>query len=163
LAHFHGHSELRISNPLRQHLDLTGFALPEDQKAPEDMLTADEIFDISLRRPTHVTIMGCSSARATVSDCDDLFGLTTVLYCAGASAVISALWPIGSGDGILFSEAFYGHLMGEMDNSGGPKIVNMANAMQARVLALRNSGSRNRKPYHWAGLVLSSYWLFRIK
>ena len=164
LIHFHGHSQLGKSNPLNQHLDFTGQAIPEEAKSPDDMLTADEIFNLRFKRPVHVTIMGCSSASSKVTDCDDLFGLSTALHYAGASSIVSALWPVESEDCLLFSKVFYSHLMSQMAKADGSRTVNLARAMQAAVLALRASEDtglgRPKKPYHWAGLVLNGAWLF---
>ena len=161
LIHFHGHSEVSQESPLNQHLDFTGYALLEEEKQPEDMLTVNEIFDLRLKRPALVTIMGCSTGRAKISNCDNLLGLVTAFHYAGASSVISALWPIFSPDALLFSRVFYTHLMADMASSSASKTVNLARAMQAAVLALRrSSGTRSRLPYHWAGLVLHGTWLY---
>lgn len=164
LIHFHGHSQLGKSNPLNQHLDFTGQAIPEEGKSPDDMLTADEVFDLRFKRPVHVTIMGCSSASSKVTDCDDLFGLSTALHYAGVSSIVSALWPVDSKDCLLFSKVFYSYLMSQMAKTDGSRTVNMARAMQAAVLALRASNETGsgepKKPYHWAGLVLNGAWLF---
>ena len=164
LVHFHGHSELSPKTPLNQHLDFTGYALDEDDKELDDMLTANEIFDLRLQRPTLITIMGCSSGRVKILNCDNLLGLVTAFHYAGASSVVSALWPIASPDGLAFSRVFYSRLTAEMSSSSSStdsQTVNLARAMQAAVLALRKfDGTKCRAPYHWAGLVLNGAWLF---
>ena len=148
LVHFHGHSELSPKTPLNQHLDFTGYGLEEDEKEPDDMLTANEIFDLRLKRPSLVTIMGCSSGRAKISNCDNLLGPVTAFHYAGASSVVSALWPISSSDGLAFSRVFYSRLMAEMSSSTGSRTVNLALSMQAAVLALRKpDGTKSRPPY----------------
>jgi CHAT domain-containing protein len=159
LIHFQGHSQLSDSSPLNQHLDFSGEALLEEEKEAEDMLTVNELFDTRLQRPAFATIMGCSSNQARISDCDDLLGLVTALHYAGASSVISALWPIDSRDGIAFSRVFYERLMADMAVDDTATTVNVARAMQAAILALKAREGMSW-PYHWAGLILNGAWLF---
>jgi CHAT domain-containing protein len=131
----------------------------------DTILSADEIFDIKLRKLAHITTIGCSSGRAKVSNCDDLLGLTAAFHYAGASSVVSALWPIHHDDGARFSLKFYESWMEQMKE---PKIeenraslfVNLAVAVQKAVLHVRRDEKGNvRVPYHWAGFTLSGSWL----
>ena len=102
--------------------------------------------------------MGCSSNQARISDCDDLLGLVTAFHYAGASSVISALWPIDSRDGIASSRVFYKRLMADMAMDNTATTVNVARAMQAAILTLKAREIMSW-PYHWAGLILNRAWL----
>lgn len=160
IIHFHGHVQFTENEPLRHHLELRPKPLSDD-----DILTADEIFDLRLSHFAHVTTIGCSSGRAKVSTCDDLLGLTAAFHYAGASSVVSALWPIHRDDGSRFSLKFYECWIEQLKESvveedPGSKFVNLVVAMQRAVLWVRRDEEGNiRVPYHWAGFTLSGSWL----
>lgn len=160
IIHFHGHIQLSENEPLKHHLMLRA-----QHKTDDDILTADEIFDIRLRKPAHITTIGCSSGRAKISNCDDLLGLTAAFHYAGASSVISALWPIDRDDGSRFSLKFYESWMEQrkepvLEEQAGSDLINLAVAMQKAVLHVRKDEKGNaRVPFHWAGFTLSGSWL----
>lgn len=184
VVHFHGHVQFEESGPLHHRLELrvrppapstidgdAGGADDDGGGAGDlsaaDTLEADDIFDVRLPRPTHVTLMGCRSGRSVITGADDHLGLTTALHYAGASSVLSTLWKIDTEDGLEFSKLFYGEFWREEDGLGkgddgegkGARVVNLAIAMQKAVLGLRR---RNKIPYHWAGFVLHGMWLFKL-
>ena len=160
IIHFHGHVQFTENDPLNHHLELR-----PKPSSPDDILSADEIFDVRLSQYAHVTTIGCSSGRAKVSNCDDLLGLTAAFHYAGASSVVSALWPIHRDDGFKFSLKFYENWKEQREQpiqKAKPEsgFVNLAIAMQKAVLHVRkDEQGRTRVPYHWAGFTLSGFWL----
>ena len=184
ILHYHGHVSF---NP-RSALDS---AMILNQKAYESLnlkrpgcesLAAREFFKIRLGHSALATIIGCDSGVAAISSTDDVLGLPTALFYAGAGAVVSTLWPILDADGAAFATEFYGAIeeqritarkaavaADEMEGVGrasrGANIftstVNLAMAMQTAVLKIRDDPIRKemQAPYHWAGFTLNGLWI----
>ena len=153
IVHIHGHSNFNEENALRQE-----FVLRAPNKEDSDRITAEEIFDLSFRKPSIVLAMGCNTGRAKISETDGLLSLTAAIHFAGAGAIISTLWMINKLDCMLYFKVFYGEPVKGM-RAGGSEgntsaTVNMARAMQTATLALRKDAQGSfRKPYHWAGFT----------
>lgn len=170
LIHFHGHVRFDDTEPLKHHLELA--AIREDAEgepiplSEDEILTAKDVFSLRILPGTHITTISCKSARARVTEANDLVGLGTAFHCAGAGSMISTLWNIHRDDGTRFSKYFYTHLLEQgrtRDTDGNsPEIVDMARAMQHAILKLRKSADgKLLAPYHWAGFVLNGAWQLR--
>ncbi|KAK5118452.1 hypothetical protein LTR62_002966 [Meristemomyces frigidus] len=164
LIHFHGHVRFDETDPLAHHLELS----PTLNDVPtrltaEKILTAKEIFDVSLKPGAHITTASCKSARAKISAANEQLGLLTAFHYAGASSVISTLWNIHRDDGAGFAQAFYYNLLEDLHNASGPGgiFADMARAMQGAILYLmRDKSGVIQSPYHWAGFIFNGAWLF---
>lgn len=162
VVHFHGHVKFSESDPLQHHLELAPVPdNPETQLSPDQILTAQEIFGLTLPSGRHVTTISCKSGRAKISQSNELLGLIASLHYAGASSVVSSLWNIHRNDGAEFSKHFYDDMMTMLrfPNHGGD-FITLARAMQRAVLSVRqDEQGRVKAPYHWAGLVLNGAWI----
>jgi CHAT domain-containing protein len=168
LIHFHGHVRFDEANPLSHHLELVpitesissnnSITLSSDQ-----ILTAEDIFGITLQPGSHITTISCKSARAKISAANEQLGLLTAFHYAGASSAISTLWNIHRDDGARFAKAFYFSLIEDLldESKENGKFANMARAMQRAVLVVRkNEKGVIQSPYHWAGFVFNGAWMF---
>ena len=160
IVHIHGHSNFNEEKALRQE-----YILRAPGKEDSDRITAEEMFNLCFRKPSLALAMGCNTGRATISEGDDLLGLTAATNFAGAGAVISTLWMIDKHDCVLFSKVFYGELVKGLragrSEENMSATVDLARAMQTAILALRKDAQgKFRKPYHWAGFTLHGAWLF---
>ena len=100
---------------------------------------------------------------------DDVLGFPSALLFAGASAVISTLWPTDPDGGANLPTEFYHafHMQRvekdekSADQESGLKgCVNLAHAIHRAVNILRQRGEEKNAPYHWAVFYLIGFWLF---
>jgi CHAT domain-containing protein len=140
-----------------------------------EFLTAREFFKIKLCELALAIIIGCGSGIAASSNTDDVLGIPTALFYAGASSVVSTLWSIDDEDGAEFSKQFYAAIWEQKKRNsdtaapaaagegGGifDRTVDLARAMQTAVVKLREDEERKERlaPYHWAAFTLSGFWI----
>lgn len=137
LFHFHGHCLLGKANVADQALVLG-----------DGNITVKDLFGLRLPHP-HITLIACGSGSQGISAGDEPLGLVTALLCAGASSVLGTLWPTRSITGREFSALFYEQL----DKANSHSLLDLADALRAAVLELREERS-TRRPADWAAFVL---------
>ena len=170
---YFGHVNYSSKSPLQSSLLLnkTAYKDVSSEKISNGRLTVRELFKTRLQKPALATIIGCGSGQALISESDDILGLPSALLFAGASAVISTLWPIDPDDGADFAAAFYQTLFRQQASwktdeksadlgSELKRCVNLARAMFEAVKVLRQRGERKDAAYHWAPFYLTGFWLF---
>ena len=106
LLHFFGHVHNRDeANPLNAHLLLyTGRGRESDRNVSCDgshdkdaMLSAEDIIDrVKLREGAHVNLIACESGVSYPAPGDDLLGLLSAIFLAGARSACTTLWPVSS-------------------------------------------------------------------
>lgn len=176
LFHFQGHCISGLSQPLAQYLSLgTPEAEEEDYDDPfqsepeESKLTASSIFSLTLHPACLVVLVACHSGYAQITDTNDLVGLNTMLFYAGATCVISTLWPIRVEDGVKFTELFYGTLEEEVrerisqqtrSQDEGENMIDIALVLSRTVTLLKRDVQTegDLSPYRWAGFTVNGYW-----
>jgi CHAT domain-containing protein len=138
-----------------------------------EFLTAREFFRIKLCELALAIIIGCGSGIAAISNTDDVLGIPTALFYAGASSVVSTLWSIDDEDGAEFSKQFYAAIWEQKKRSSDTaapadegagifdRTVDLARAMQTAVVKLREDAERKERlaPYHWAAFTLNGFWI----
>lgn len=188
--HYFGHVRYDSKTPLHSALLLNDAALKEPLLSSPDSesLTVRDLFSCTLQKPTLVTLIGCGSGQSLISSSDDVLGLPSAFQFAGASAIVSTLWPISADDGAEFAAQLYhayhqrqwqqqqssaspagikveGRTVSEADAGGmlpGLKdCVNLAYVMQDAMEVLRRREKGKAPAYHWAGFYLTGFWLFR--
>ena len=170
---YFGHVHYSPSSPIRSALLQSESAYKNVSlgKPDKEGLTVRDLFKIRMHKPALATIIGCGSGQAFVSDSDDILGISSALLFAGASAVVSTLWPIDPDDGANFAAAFYHAIRGQQKNlSAGEKgadqksrlesCVNLASAMHRAITTLRQRGGKKDAAYHWSAFYLAGFWLF---
>ncbi|KAB5522808.1 tetratricopeptide repeat protein [Coniochaeta sp. 2T2.1] len=155
LCHFHGHCVLDRLVLADQSLELG-----------DGVLSARDVFGMSLRWSPHITLVACDSASQGIAAGDEPLGLVTALLCAGAASVAGTIWPTASRTGREFAAAFYAELevqrkLGGAGSGsaagGGGGTFNMAFAVRRAVLKVRAERT-TRRPYQWAAFVLHGSW-----
>ena len=176
ILHYHGHISYPFS-ALESAMVLNAQAHESLSKRPSsrfkskgsEFITAREMFKFQLRNPALATIVGCGSGVATISSTDDVLGIVTALFWAGAQAVVGTLWAIDDEDGGWFGREFYAAIGKELGGSHAAseneahvgtehKIVDLAKVMQKTVVKLRKKESK-KATYHWAAFTLNGFWL----
>lgn len=106
---YFGHVHYSPSSPIQSALlqSESAYNNASLRKPDNEGLTVRDLFKIKMHKPALATIIGCSSGQALASSSDDILGLSSALLFAGASAVVSTLWPIDPDDGANFVAAFY--------------------------------------------------------
>jgi hypothetical protein len=99
VLHFATHALYDPVYPLQSSLILTN----GQQAVP---LTAERLFQEPLSARL-VVLSACETGMGRVIAGDDLLGLTRSFYLAGASAVVSSLWPVDDEATRVFMEAFH--------------------------------------------------------
>jgi tetratricopeptide (TPR) repeat protein len=150
--HFSCHGHYDPLDPRRSGLVLRPMV---DPTAPslEVVLTSDEIvgmcFDSEL-----VCLSACQSGVGRVVQGDEQMGILRAFFLAGASSVMSTLWPVEAEATRAFMETFYAHLLGAFRETG---CIDKAAALQAAQLEImRRHGPAGA--YYWAPFVLSGDW-----
>ena len=182
--HYYGHVHYDPKSPLRSAILLNESACtdPDLLKPGSEGLTIRDLFKSTLQQPALVTLIGCGSGQSHVSSSDDVLGLPSAFLFAGATAVVSTLWPIAADDGADFAEEFYQAFQRRQQHDlalveekivrspgdvasvswlpGLNKCVNLAYVMQETTKKMRERGKGKKAPYHWAGFYLTGFWMF---
>jgi len=133
--HFATHGHFDAEKPLESGL------LMHPDTNNDGRLTVTELFDLDLKADL-VTLSACDTALGRISSGDDVVGFTRGLMYAGASSIVSSLWPVDDQATRTLMTSFYRHLQ-----AGEPK----AQALRSSQLALR---STYPNPYYWAAFQL---------
>lgn len=172
--HYHGHVHYNPNSALDSTMSLSAaaYASPLSRHARTESISARDLFAVPLAEPALATIVGCGSGVAAVSNTDDVLGLPTALFFAGAGAVVSTLWSIDDPDGEAFETEFYAalerrrarctdaeqHANGQGVRGSLAGMVDLAAVMREAVLALRRrTEERLQAPYHWAAFTLNGF------
>jgi CHAT domain-containing protein len=179
LFYHHGHVSYNAESAIDSAMVLNEKAFKAARRIPKpkgcEFLTAREFFKIKLCEPALAVIVGCGSGMAAISNTDDVLGIPTALFYAGASSVVSTLWSIDDEDGAQFSKQFYAAVWEQKkrtSNTAAPTAVDesrtifdctidIARAMQTAVMKLRQDAERKEllAPYHWAAFTLNGFWI----
>ena len=177
IFHYHGHVVFTPRSALDSVMILnqTAYKTANVKRAGCETVAVRDLFKIHLGHLALATIIGCGSGVATISNTDDVLGLPTALFYAGAGAVVSSLWSIDDDDGAAFATEFYGAIAQQRKavadtaattsvNEGvsiANRTVDLARAMQTAILKLRSDETRGDRQasYHWAGFTLNGLWM----
>jgi CHAT domain-containing protein len=172
IFHYHGHVHFNARSALDSTLILNQkayIAADKGYKPPGcEFFTARDFFKVKFQQPALASIIGCGSGMASISSTDDVLGIPTALFYAGASSVVSTLWPIDDEDGAEFGKEFYAALREQITRTQSPEAhdvianaMDIAKAMQTAVMKLRERESL-LTPYHWAAFTLNGFWMLPL-
>ena len=162
LFHFQGHGGLHQTDGMKQHLEIG--EMVTDGTRTTEKLRAEDIFNLSLRPAAFVNLVACQSGHSQINEANDLLGLSTAFFCAGATAVVSTMWKIRAEDGLLFSDIFYQELAAEVGRASANKkteVVDIARVLHDTLYKMRERCGEDGKPstpYRWAAFTLNGYW-----
>jgi CHAT domain-containing protein len=107
--HFSCHASYDFMSPLASGLDL----------GDERTLSLDDLFTdaLPLEQAPQVVLSACESGLVSADDlADEYLGIASGFLFAGASSVVSTLWPVNDLASMLLMERFYeGELKGGLD------------------------------------------------
>jgi CHAT domain-containing protein len=141
LLHLATHAVFRRDNPLFSALQLSS----------EDWLRVMDLYTLRLNGAL-VTLSGCETGRHRLRG-GDLLGLSRGFFCAGASALVVSLWPVGDVSTAMLMERFYAHL------SAGKTAASALKEAQWDLCNFeeKRNGQRARPyahPFYWAPFCL---------
>jgi CHAT domain-containing protein len=134
LLHFACHAEFKPESPLTSFLHL----------APDERLTASDIFEHLRLQCDLVTLSACESGLSRVRRGDELVGLMRAFLYAGAPALVSSLWRVDDRSTRILMEKFYRQIQ-----TG----ISFAEALKQAQLYLKNQ-KIFAEPEYWAAFVL---------
>ncbi len=134
ILHFATHGIFRQDEPLKSEL-----LLSPDSK-DDGHLTVSELYSLNLN--VRLAVMSaCNTGLGSISDGDDVIGLTRGFLFNGAQVIVSTLWPIADKESAYFMTTFYTNL----------KKHECTDAFQRTVLDCRE---KYPHPFYWAGFQL---------
>ncbi len=147
IIHLACHGIIDEAVPYRSSLILS----PNPDTGDDGILHAWELYNLKLRANL-VVLSACQTGSGAIERAEGVLGLTRIFFYAGASSILSTLWPISDKSTVFFMRSFYGNL-----SSGLSKTQALRNAK----IAMMNSSYSD--PYYWAGFILSGNASSKIK
>ena len=155
---FQGHARFEASDPMSSFLRLGG--------KRERITVRDILRELKLDSLALCIFFACGSGKPTITTADDVLSLPIALHYAGASSIVSTLWPVDDTDGAVFVQRFYKELVdasplveqasSAKDLNDGPAsqrstgLVNLAKVMQSTIVGIYNEATNEEEklPYH---------------
>lgn len=126
---------------------LSGIAIPPDRSEDRPTLLMDIVqlkLDSSL-----ITLSACDTGLNTISNADELVGLSRGFFGAGAAALLLSLWKVSDSSTAYLMENFYWHYVANRQSKG--------RALQLAMQAVR-AKPEYAHPYYWAPFVVMGEW-----
>ena len=149
----------RLDPLLLTGLALAGCNRTEGGGGDDGILTAHEAAQLNLGGVELVILSACQTAQGSARAGEAVIGLTSAFREAGATSVVSSLWPVSDQATVMLMERFYRLVLVE----GVPPPVALQQASLAlRAFEVEHEGKKVRPfaaPCYWAAFV--SYGPFR--
>lgn len=147
VLHIASHAEVDSIDPLRSRILLAA------EGDDPGFLEAVEVYDLSLRDASLVTISACESGLGRIARGDEILGFTRSFLTAGASGLLVSLWPVADESTEALMTKFYESL------AAGAEAIDALQAAQVTVLKQQ----RFAQPFYWAPFNLIGDWRLRAK
>jgi CHAT domain-containing protein len=152
VIHISAHGTFLPDMPERSGLVIGGWS-GGAQPGPEAILSSERIasmrFDAEI-----VCLSACVSGLARLSQGDEQLGIQRSCFVAGASSIISTLWPVEPRTTEAFMLAFYGELLASYRRTGR---IDKPAAFRGAQQAIRGRPGGSEE-YFWAAFTLSGDW-----
>ena len=146
VLHVAAHAEVDEVDPLFSRI-----LLATDETGP-GFLEAREIFGMEMGGVSLVTLSACESGLGKTESGDEVVGFNRSFLSAGASGLVSSLWPVDDDSTEFLMTAMYTELARGAD---------LVRAMQqAQIAAMKRP--RFQHPFFWAPFVLIGDWRQRL-
>lgn len=132
IIHISTHGQFNLENPLFSSIEL------KRTTGTDGKLTAAEIFGITLKPSSIVTLSACETGRGKASHANEVIGLSRAFIYAGADALVLTNWKVEANSTALWMEIFY---------QEGMK-VSLAEAARKALIKVK-SDPRYEHPYYW--------------
>jgi CHAT domain-containing protein len=135
IVHLATHGVFNKNEPIYSYLVF----VPEQEE--DGKLTASEVFGLNLTDNKVVTLSACETGLGSVSQGDELVGLSRAFIYAGAPSVIVSLWSVSDESTANIMVSMYNYL------KNYPLQKSLA-------MAQRDEMKKNNKPFFWAPFVI---------
>jgi len=139
VIHFACHAFIDAMQPFRSALVLS----PDSRAGDDGFLQVLELYSRRIEANL-VVLSACQTGRGRMEIGEGILGLPRIFFYAGASSVLTALWPIGDAKAEKIMASFYRYLVEGYSKSS---------ALQKAKIEMIKSGTM--KPHDWAGFVLN--------
>jgi CHAT domain-containing protein len=146
ILHVAAHAEVDDVDPLFSRI-----LLAREGDDP-GFVEAREIYSLDLSRVSLVALSACESGLGSSPKGDEVLGFTRSFLTAGASSLVSSLWPVDDDSTEFLMTTMYGELARGAD---------LAAAMQAAQIASMKR-PRFRHPFFWAPFAVTGDWRHRF-
>lgn len=142
IIHFATHGTYTLGAPGNTGIALS--SINRDGESVQGTLTLSDILNLRLTADL-VVLSSCESAIGQLHDGEGRLGLSFAFFSAGASSVVTSLWPVEDEATADFMTHFYQKIL---EDNATP-----TQALRATQLDFKSS-SRTRNPFYWAGFVI---------
>ncbi len=142
ILHVAAHAQADEVDPLFSRI-----LLARDGQDP-GFLEAREIFGLDLRGVSLVALSACESGLGSSPRGDEVLGFTRSFLAAGASSLVSSLWPVDDDSTEFLMTAMYGELA-----KGDELVIAM---QKAQIASMKRP--RFRHPFFWAAFNVLGDW-----
>lgn len=133
---------------------LSGLALTStDARQSVDVLGADELATVDLRRLDWIVLSACDSGLGIIGRNEGVFGMRRALRMAGARTVVMSLWPVDDASTTDLMHSLYRARF--IEHRDVPDA--MGQAMRTE-LARRRAAGQSDHPFYWAAFVSEGGW-----
>jgi CHAT domain-containing protein len=146
IMHVAAHAEADQVDPLYSRILLA------NEGGRQNFLEAHEITDLPLGGTALVTLSACESGLGRIARGDEVLGFTRSFLSAGASSLVSSLWPVSDDATALLMGTVYRDLAAGKD---------VQQSMRAGQLAVLRNPSMSH-PFFWAPFNLIGDWRLRF-
>lgn len=146
IVHVAAHARADRADPLRSEI------LFADVDGRQQFLEARDVLELDLRGTSLVTLSACESGLGQVTNGDEVLGFTRSFLSAGASALVSSLWPVPDRETERLMTAFYRQLRSGDDVQ--------ASLRSGQLAVLSNPGTEH--PFYWAAFNLIGDWRMTV-
>jgi CHAT domain-containing protein len=137
LIHLSVHGKFNTDAPLLSHLKL------RKHGTDDGMLTAAEMFGLSLAPNSLVVLSACETGRAEATQANEIVGIARALLYAGANNLILSSWRVDEASTAVWMETFY------KEAESKP----LSEAARQASLAVKKNPKYNH-PYYWSPFLL---------
>ncbi|RZL95229.1 MAG: CHAT domain-containing protein [Variovorax sp.] len=146
LMHVAAHAEADQVDPLYSRILLA------NEGGRQNFLEAHEIIGMPMQGSALVTLSACESGLGKIADGDEVLGFTRSFLSAGASSLISSLWPVSDDATAVLMGTLYTELSKGRD---------IQRAMQSGQLAVLKNPKLSH-PFFWAPFNLIGNWRLTV-
>ncbi len=146
LMHVAAHAEADQVDPLYSRILLA------NEGGKQNFLEAHEIIGMPMQGSALVTLSACESGLGKIADGDEVLGFTRSFLSAGASSLISSLWPVSDDATAVLMGTLYTELSKGRD---------IQRAMQSGQLAVLKNPKLSH-PFFWAPFNLIGNWRLTV-
>lgn len=118
--------------------------------AEDGVLTAFEVSSMDLSGTKLVVLSACESGLGEVKEGEGVYGLRRAFQVAGASTVVSALWPV--------SDEITSDMMGELFTKSDENLAQRIRNLQLKKIQELRNENKSDHPFNWGAFIALGDW-----